>query len=47
MLLVGLFALFEAWRVLHGQRAVYALVLGLAAVALAAWHLTRKEASRR
>jgi drug/metabolite transporter superfamily protein YnfA len=46
MLLVGCFALYESWRVLHGQRAVWALLLGLAALALAAWHLTRPPERR-
>jgi hypothetical protein len=46
MLLAGFFALYEAWRVLHGQRAVYALILGIVALALAAWHLVRKPPSR-
>jgi len=46
MLLAGLFALYEAWRVLTGQRAVFALILGLVALALAAWHLTRPDAKR-
>jgi uncharacterized membrane protein len=43
MLIAGGFALFEAWRMLTGQRAVYALVLGLVAIAIGAWHLTRRE----
>jgi len=46
MLLAGCFALYEAWRVLTGQRAVFALLLGLVALALAAWHLTRKDPKR-
>jgi drug/metabolite transporter superfamily protein YnfA len=46
MLIAGVFALYEAWRVLSGQRAVLALILGLVALALAAWHLTRKEPKR-
>jgi hypothetical protein len=46
MLIAGFFALFEAWRELTGQRALFALLLGLAALALAAWHLTRKEPKR-
>ena len=47
MLLVGVFALFEAWRGLHGARAVYALALGLVAIALGVWHLTRREPEKR
>ena len=41
MLIAGCFALYESWRVLHGQRAVYALLLGILALAIAAWHFTR------
>jgi len=46
MLLAGFFALFEAWRMLTGQRAWIALVLGLLAIALGIWHLTRRDARR-
>ncbi len=46
MLLAGCFALYEGWRTLTGSRAVLAIVLGVVALALAAWHLTRKEAKR-
>jgi len=41
MLIAGLFALYESWRVLHGQRAIYALLLGILALGIAAWHFTR------
>jgi hypothetical protein len=47
MLLAGCFALYEAWRVLTGQRAGIALALGLVAIALGVWHLTRRETQRR
>jgi len=46
MLLAGCFALFEAWRVLAGARAGFALALGLLAIALGVWHLTRRDAKR-
>jgi hypothetical protein len=46
MLLAGCFALFEAWRMLKGERAVLALILGLVAIALGVWHLTRKAPKR-
>jgi hypothetical protein len=42
MVLAGCFALFEAWRMLTGSRAVFAVILGLVALALGVWHLTRK-----
>jgi uncharacterized membrane protein HdeD (DUF308 family) len=46
MLLAGCFALFEAWRMLTGSRALLALILGLVAIALGVWHLTRKPPKR-
>jgi hypothetical protein len=46
MLIAGCFALFESWRVLHGSRAIFALLLGLVALALSAWHLTRRDPKR-
>ncbi len=46
MLLAGCFALYEGWRMLTGRRAVFAIILGIVALGLAAWHLTRKEPKR-
>jgi len=46
MLIAGGFALFESWRMLAGRRAAYALALGLLAIALGLWHLTRKDRKR-
>jgi hypothetical protein len=46
MLLAGCFALYEGWRMLTGSRAVFALILGLVAIALGVWHLTRREPKR-
>ncbi len=46
MLLAGCFALYEGWRMLTGRRAVVAIILGIVALGLAAWHLTRKEPKR-
>jgi hypothetical protein len=46
MLLAGCFALYEGWRMLTGSRAVLALILGLVAIALGVWHLTRREPKR-
>lgn len=43
MLLVGCFALYESWRVLTGHRALLAFGLGIVAIALGVWHLTRKQ----
>jgi hypothetical protein len=47
MLIAGCFAFYEGWRVLHGQRAVFAFTLGVLAVALGLWHLTRTPPRRR
>jgi hypothetical protein len=46
MLIAGCFALYEAWRALSGQRAGVALALGVLAVALGVWHLTRRDPKR-
>lgn len=46
MLLAGCFALYEAWRVLSGHRALLAFGLGIVAIALGVWHLTRKTPRR-
>jgi len=46
MLLAGCFALYEGWRMLTGRRAVFALILGVVALALGAWHLTRPNPKR-
>ena len=46
MLIAGCFALYEGWRMLTGRRAVLALILGVVALALGVWHLTRKPPRR-
>jgi hypothetical protein len=46
MLIAGCFALFEAWHVLTGHRALLAFALGLLAIALGVWHLTRRDPKR-
>ena len=46
MILAGCFALFESRRMQGGERIMIAVALGLLAIALGLWHLTRKEAKR-
>jgi hypothetical protein len=46
MVLAGCFALFESRRMLGGERVMIAVALGLLAIALGVWRLTRKEARR-
>jgi len=46
MILAGCFALFESRRMLGSGRVMIAVALGLLAIALGLWHLTRKEAKR-
>lgn len=38
MLLASAFAFFQAWRFRTGPHAILAVVLGVLALALAAWH---------
>jgi len=47
MLLAGCFALYESWRIQTGERAILAFVLGLLALALGLWHLTRRPSRLR
>jgi hypothetical protein len=47
MLLVGAFALYRGWMIHRGQSAWLALGLGLLAIGLGAWRLTRKPAQPR
>jgi len=42
MLVAAGVAFYEAWRIHHGERVLVACSLGLAALGIALWHLTRK-----
>ncbi len=46
MLIAGCFALWRGWKIHTGPYALAAFALGLAALALGVWHLTRKQPSR-
>jgi hypothetical protein len=47
LLAAGVLALWKGWMIHRGQMAVVAYVLGVLAVALSVWHLTRSEAPPR
>lgn len=47
LILAGLVALYEGWRIGHGPRVIGAVALGLVAIAVGVWRLTHKEAPRR
>lgn len=38
---MGVFALYQGWRIHVGERAWFAYILGIVAVALGVWRLTR------
>lgn len=44
LLAAGCFALYRGWAIHHGPRLWWAVGLGLAAIALGLWRLTRKAA---
>jgi hypothetical protein len=46
MLIAGCFALYEGWRIHAGVRVFLAAGLGVVALALGIWHLTRKSPAR-
>jgi drug/metabolite transporter superfamily protein YnfA len=46
MVIAGCFALYEGWRIHTGSRVFLAAGLGVLALALGAWHLTRKSQTR-
>jgi hypothetical protein len=46
LLAAGSFALYHGWRVHTGRQALWAYGLGVLAIALGIWRLTRKEDRR-
>jgi hypothetical protein len=46
MLLAGCFALWEGWHFQRGPRVFMAVGLGLLALSLGCWHLSRKPPQR-
>ena len=42
MLLAAAVAMWKGWQIHHGKAALAAYALGVLALALGAWHLTRK-----
>lgn len=40
---MGVFAIYEGWRIHVGERAWLAYALGVVAIALGVWRLTRAE----
>jgi drug/metabolite transporter superfamily protein YnfA len=47
MLIAACVAFWQAWRLHHGHSAWLAVGLGVLALALGAWHLTRKPSQPR
>ncbi len=47
MLLAAVFAFYRGWKIHHGHFALMAYCLGVLALALAIWHLTRKPRQAR
>lgn len=47
MVLAGAGAIWKGWQIHRGELAVLAYGLGILALALGVWHLTRKEAAAR
>lgn len=47
MLVAGIVVIWKGWRIHHGEAAVLAYGLGVLALALAGWHLTRKPPQPR
>lgn len=46
LLFAGCFALYEGWKIHTGKHALWAYGLGLVAIAVGIWRLTRKEPPR-
>jgi uncharacterized membrane protein HdeD (DUF308 family) len=42
LLAAGCFALYQGWRIHHGNQALWAYSLGALAIAVGIWRLTRK-----
>lgn len=47
MLIAGVLALGKGWQIHRGEMAVLAYGLGVMALALGVWHLTRKTPTAR
>ena len=47
LLAAGVLALWKGWTIHSGQMAVVAYLLGVVALALSIWHLTRRAAPPR
>ncbi len=47
MLVAAGFAFYKGWKIHTGQHALLAYGLGVAALCLAVWHLTRKPPLKR
>jgi drug/metabolite transporter superfamily protein YnfA len=46
MLIAGCFALWRGWKIHTGSYALTAYALGVVALGLGVWHLTRKQPQR-
>jgi hypothetical protein len=46
LLLLGGFALYRGWKIRTGGQALWACALGVLALAVGLWRLTRKPVSR-
>ena len=47
LILAGVIALYEGWRIGHGPRVYWAVALGLVAIAVGVWRLPHPEPPRR
>ena len=47
LILAGLIALYEGWRIGHGPRLLWAILLGLVAIGVGLWRIFHGDAGRR